>query len=183
MKIHYFEDGARLVAVFDELTPQEKEELNRKLEEQSAMPEQNAYVKPIEVYNGKILNGRYRMMTAQEALSEGGDDAFLWLSRHMRCDDIAGNCKSDISGALNSYIMTRFAGVSDPSAYAAGKGDDECSGIINAFRYAVPKKMADEIDNGKLAKMTTQEKRSFVESVVRILNGLAKKYGYAGAEN
>ncbi len=178
MKLHYFIDGERLVCVYDESTPEERQDIIKALERSiSVQKECDASVYPIEVYKGKFMNGKYAHKTVRQAIEEDGDAAFLWISKHMRCGGIGGDSRKEVSDVLNAYLLRRF-NIDDPAEYVESKSLEECDSIITAFQYALPKKLlsasgyssAEDVLNAG-----TKEKRAFIKGMVEAYKKLYKK--------
>lgn len=179
MNIRYFKDGSRLIVVCEEMTAEEEADVVRQVEEKGSLKYPDAQVKPIEVYKSHILNGKYRNMTAEEALESGGDDAFLWLSKHVRNRGISGDGIKAVNAALNEYVMTRFELVDDPEEYVKEKPESECTDIINTFRYAIPGKVLGTFGYRDVQDVLNAEapvKRRFTASLIRSFKNIAKRY-------
>lgn len=178
MKLHYFIDGERLVCVYDESTPEERQRIISNLKQSVSVQEEcDASVSPIEVYKGKFINGKYIHKTARQAVDEDGDAAFLWISKHMRSGGISGNSKKEVSDVLNSYLLSRF-NIEDPEEYVKNKSPEECDSIITAFQYALPKKLLNASGYSSaedVLKAETEEKRRFIEGMVTAYKKLYKK--------
>lgn len=177
MKTNYYRDGSRMVIVFDEMTPEEEEAVRKALPKEGKVDD--AWLKPIEIYRQKFLNGPYAGKTVAETLNEGGDAAFLWVSKLTKCGLI--RMDETISGALNGYLMSRFRDVDDPERYIQEKDEDACNALIRVFACCVPGKILAEAGCAKaedVLKKNIETKRAYLIKLVLFCHRLARKYAH-----
>ena len=177
MKASWYNDGERIAIVFYEMTPEEREMVISKIPQDGKAPD--AWLKPVEVYREKFLNGPFAGKTVKEALTDGGDAAFCWISGMAKAALIQTD--ASIGGQLNTYLMTRFRDVKYPAAYVLDKDEDACDAFIRAFKHCAPKKLLSE--NGvssadEMLKKRTEEKKAYIEGFVRYCQRLAQKYAH-----
>lgn len=176
MKMNYFEENDRVSVVFYDLTEDEKSEILKKLPQEKEVD--SAWLKPIEIYRDKFLNGPYAGKTVAETLHEAGDAGFLWVSMLAK----SGRIQMDkaISGELNGYLMSRFLNV-DAEQYILEKDEDGCNSLIRVFEYCAPGKILAEagcLTVADVLKKNIDTKRTYLVSFVRFCQRLARKYAH-----
>ena len=177
MKMNYFEENDRVSVVIYDLTEDEKSEILKKLPQEKEVD--SAWLKPIEIYRDKFLNGPYAGKTVQETLTEAGDAGFLWISMLAK----SGRIQTDkrISSELNGYLMARFINVDDAERYIHEKDEPACDALIRVFSSCVPAKILAEAGCSKadeVLRKPFEVKKEYLASFVRFCQRLAKKYAH-----
>lgn len=176
VRVNFFTEKDRVSVVFYDMTEDEKSEILKKLPREKEVD--TAWLKPVEIYREKFLNGPYAGKTVAETLHEAGDAGFLRVSMLAK----SGMIQMDkaISGELNGYLMERFINV-DAEQYIMEKDEDGCNSLIRAFEYCVPEKILAESGCstvGEVLKKNIDTKRTYLVSFVRFCQRLARKYAH-----
>lgn len=154
MKPIVFRDGDRLVIVLKGADKEEEERVTRLLSSAAGGIETMKPVDAVPVQDAAdddeapaipvFSDGPYIGLTPDEALEQGGNKAFIYLSKTAAAQE-EGRLASDIREAVKRYLK-RFRNA-DTERYAGKLTDAQIDRFFEVFRYVLPADMAERQDD------------------------------------